>query len=453
MLTYQDYEKVKDDTKAKKDFVAKLIRQHKGSKEVQTALIADEYDAQRNTTISEYAKVLYTASGRAVKDFTAANTRIASNFFHTMNTRRCVYSLGNGVEFPNDRIKQKLGMDFDTRLKEAALAALIHGRAYLFFNKDRVHVFKTTEFAPLVDEYTGDLRAGVRYWQLESDRPMNVVLYEEDGYTALRMKRGREMEEVKPKRAYMQQVQKAPADAEWEIVGEQNYNALPIVTLWGSSLHQSTLVGLRGAIDAYDLIQSGFANDLQECAQIYWILENYGGMKDDELMQFRDRLKLQHIAVADTTDEGKIVPYTQDVPHTARTAFLQNIRAQMYEDFGLLDLRTLSAAATNDHIMAGYQAQDDMADDFEYQIIDAVNQLLALIGEEETPEFKRGKIANLRESVEMLVMESGIVDIPDDVLIKAFPNFTPEMVEEAIDGMVQQQATRVQRKPETNGDA
>ena len=44
-------------------------------------------------------KVLYTQSGRAVQDFTASNNRIASNFFFSFNTRRCAYSLGNGVTF------------------------------------------------------------------------------------------------------------------------------------------------------------------------------------------------------------------------------------------------------------------------------------------------------------------------------------------------------------------
>ena len=447
MLTYQDFEKIGDSYEARAEFIEELIGAHKGTSEFKTALEADEYDAQRNITINKAAKVIYTAEGRAVKDFTAANNRIASNFFHTFNTRRCAYSLGNGVEFSEKGTKEKLGLQFDTRLKEAARLALIHGRSFMFWNLDHVHVFKITEFVPLVDEHTGKLRAGVRFWQLETDKPMNATLYEEDGFTELRKNPGERLKVIAEKRAYKQTVRKARADTQAEIVGEENYGALPIIMLWGGEIRQSTLIGLRGAIDAFDLIRSGFADDLQECAQIYWILENYNGMNDEDLIRFRDRMKLHHIATADTGDGGKVTAHTQDVPHAARMAFLAEIRAGMYEDFGLLDLKTLSAAATNDHIDAGYQAQDDMADDFEYQVIEAVQGILALIGIEDTPEFKRGRVSNRKELVEILVMEAGLVDLPDEALIRQFPNFTPEQVAEVLEEILEEQGNRVTRTP------
>lgn len=450
MLTYQDFKKVADtgSAEAVAEFIEKMIGRHRGSKEMKIALEADEYDAQRNITINRYAKMLYTASGKAVPDFTAANNRIASNFFHMLNVRRCTYSLGNGVEFGKKETKKKLGLKFDTRLKEAANLALIHGRSYMFWNLDHVHVFKTTEFVPLLDEFDGRLRAGVRFWQLDNDKPLNVTLYEEDGYTGLRKVKGKTLEVVEEKAAYVRSTKKAPADAEETVTDARNYPALPIVMMWGSKLQQSTLVGMRASIDAFDMIRSGFANDLEECAQIYWILENYNGMNDADLIKFRDRMKLHHIATADTGDGGKVTAHTQEVPHEARVKFLAEIRAGIYEDFGILDLRTLSAAATNDHIEAGYQPQNDMADDFEFQVIEAVQQLLALQGIEDTPEFKRGKISNSKETVDMLATEASMVDIPDEVLLKLFPNFTPELVTEVLNAIAENGAQRVTRTPE-----
>ena len=115
----------------------------------------------------------------------------------------------------------------------------------------------------------------------------------------------------------------------------------------------------------------------------------------------------------------------------------------MFEDFGLLDLRTLSAAATNDHIAAAYQAQNDMADDFEYQVIDAVQNLLRLQGVEDTPKFKRGQLINTKEQVETLVLEAGLVDMPADVLLEQFPNFTPEMVAQVLGEMTEGESKRI----------
>ena len=70
----------------------------------------------------------------------------------------------------------------------------------------------------------------------------------------------------------------------------------------------------------------------------------------------------------------------------------------------------MAAGATNDHIDAAYQPLDENADDFEYQIIECVQQILALIGIDDTPQFKRNRISNQKEQVEMLAMVADKLD-------------------------------------------
>lgn len=155
MLTYQDFLDSQSDVLG---FIGKAITQHIASEDFRIAREADEYDHQRNTTIFNYVRTIYTGTGAEVQDFTAANNRIASNFFHRLNTQRCMYSLGNGVSFTGDT-KDKLGIDFDTALKDAAYKSLIHGVCFGFWNLDRLYVFPLTEFVPLWDEETGALMA------------------------------------------------------------------------------------------------------------------------------------------------------------------------------------------------------------------------------------------------------------------------------------------------------
>ena len=116
-----------------------------------------------------------------------------------------------------------------------------------------------------------------------------------------------DLAEFEPKRAYKQKIAHNNADPD-EIVGESNYISIPIVPLWGNKHRQSDLVGLRSKIDSYDLVKSGFANDLEDCAQIYWIIGNAMGMDDSDLAKFRDKIKFQHIAVMDT-DNSNISQY------------------------------------------------------------------------------------------------------------------------------------------------
>ena len=437
MKTYQDFTKADN----KLQFIVAAINEYRASEEYLTALIANDYERQRNTTINQYMRYLYTTTGQKVVDFTAANNKLSNNFFHRLNTDRCSYSLGNGVSFTHtekrtengaertvDLTKEALGAGFDDILYRAAYYALIHGVSYVRWDDGRMYVFTAAEFCPLYDEYTGELRAGIRFWSLDWEkRPATVVLYTEDGYTIYRTKdgsRGLDIAEYEPQKAYKVQINETAADGA-EVVGEMNYGSLPIVPLWGSKNRQSTLVGMRSKLDAYDLIQSQFANDLDECAEIYWLIGNAMGMDDSDLARFRDRLKLNHIAVADT-DNASITPYTQEVPYQSRKEFLDDIRASLYEDFAVLDVHTIAAGSTNDHIDAGYQPMDQEADDFEFQIIQFVRQILAFMGIDDTPQFKRNKISNMKEQTEMVMMAAEKLD--DETLLKKIPWITVDEI-------------------------
>lgn len=438
MYTFQDYEKAPSQL----DFIRQAIEQHMTSVDYKVAKTADNYDKQRNETIYDYVRMIFSLTGTPIEDFTASNNKIASNFFHRLNTQRCTYSLGNGVSFsdhketvidPNglevtiDVTKELLGDRFDTDLKHLAYKALIHGVSFGFWNVNRLYVFPITEFVPLLDESNGTLRAGIRFWRLDEDKPLQVVLYEEDGYTKFASESGHnntKLHLVEDKQTYKVTVEKSEANGE-EVVGEDNYDVLPIIPLYGSSLKQSTLIGMRNAIDSFDLIRSGFANDLTDCSQVYWILENCGGMSDAELSRFRDRLKINHIAKVDT-ENSKATPYTQEIPYQARKEYLDHIRAGIYEDFGGLDVHTVAAGATNDHIDAAYQPMDEEADDFEFQIIEFLQRLLMVMRTKDTPIFKRNRISNQREQVEIVMMEANYLD--DETILQKLPNISVDEI-------------------------
>lgn len=441
MLTFQDFEKETD----KASFVSNAISEHIHSNEYKIAKSADEYDHQRNETVCNYVRLIFSTLGTPIEDFTASNNKIASNFFHRLNTQRCEYLVGNGVSFSDntrevytddrnktviDQTKEVLGKRFDNDLKELVYNGLIHGVCYGYWAEDtrkgnRLYIFKLTEFKALFDEETGVMRAGIRFWQIDDTKPMYAVLYEEDGYTKYKSESGfANFVEIQTKKSYKTIVKSSDFDGE-VVVGEENYSSIPVIPFYGSRLRQSTLVGMQPGIDSFDLINSGFANDLSDCAQIYWLLENYGGMSDAEIERFRDRLKFNHIAVADT-DEGKITPYTQEIPYAARKEYLSHIRSCIYEDFGGLDVHTIAAGATNDHIDAAYQPMDEEADDLEFQIHEFINQLLDLMGIEDTPIFKRNRISNQKEQTDMVLSAAEYLD--DETILSKLPFITVDEI-------------------------
>ena len=451
MLTYQDLVSVGEDEESRAAFALAAIRAHESTVDYDVAVTADLYDRQLNKTINDYVRLMFDLTGEKLVDFTASNAKIASNFFHRLNTQRNMYSLGKGVSFVEageggeDSTKRMLGPHFDHDLREVAYLSLIHGVSFGFWNVDRMYVFPLTEFAPIWDEEDGTLRAGVRFWRLDPSRPMQAVLYEEDGYTRYVTQRdgvGEERLRVQEeKRPYIQTVSYVPADGIEQVVAGENYSALPIVPMWGSRTHQSTLVGMRQAIDSYDLIRSGFANDLSDCAQIYWLVENAGGMSDADLERFRDRLKLQHIAVVDSDSGQGVTPYTQEPPYQARSQYLSDIRAQIYESFGALDVHTVAAGATNDHIDAAYQPMDEEASDFEYQVGEFVQQVLRLMGVEDSPVFSRSRISNQSEQVSMVVQEAEWLD--HETILRKLPNIDPSEVPGIIERTDEESSSRM----------
>lgn len=138
---------------------------------------------------------------------------------------------------------------------------------------------------------------------------------------------------------------------------------------------------------------------------------------------------LQHIAVADTRDGGGIKPYTQDVPYAARTAYLQTIRQDIYEDFGGFDTKAISASnQTATAINSAYQPLDENADDFENQLESCIRSILGLIGIDDVPVFKRNRISNQLEQVQMLMLEATYLD--RQTILENLPNIYIDKVPE-----------------------
>jgi hypothetical protein len=281
-------------------------------------------------------------------------------------------------------------------------------------------------------------------------KPVTVVLYEEEGYTKYQTRPGSsglDLIEIEERKPYKVTVQSTPADGD-EVIGVSNYGTLPIIPMWGNKNHVSSLSCLRSKIDAFDLVQSGFANDMQECAEIFWIVNNAMGMDSNDLSKFIDRLKLNHIATVDT-DNGNVAPFTQNIPTEARMTFLTNIRKSLYEDFAVLDVHTVAAGATNDHIDAGYQPMDEEADDFEYQVIEYIQQILSLMGIEDTPIFKRNKISNQLQQTQMVMMCAEKLD--EETLLNKLPFITVDEVSKVLANKAEEEASRMAMAMETAG--
>ncbi len=406
MKTFQDLLELGDNEALRKDFILQAISDHKATPEYKIAKDAELYMKTLNPTIMEYKKLLYTMSGEAVPDNFSANHKCASSFFKRFITQENQYLLGNGATFGEDSTKERLGgEDFDVQLQKAGRYALIGGVSFGFANLDHIEVFRYTEFKPLWDEEDGSLKAGIRYWQVASDKPLRATLYELDGYTEYIKRKDEELTILKEKRPYQQIVRTSEVDGT-EILDGKNYPTFPIIPLWGNPEHQSELVTIRSQIDAYDLIKSGFANDLDDASMIYWTITNAGGMDDIDLAQFLERMKVVKAAVVGTDANGnaQAEAHTIDVPYQSREAYLTRLEADMYKDAMALDTTQIAAGqVTATQIEAAYEPLNEKADMFEYCVNEFIRGILAVFGIDDTVTFVRSKMANKTEEIQALL--------------------------------------------------
>lgn len=408
-LYYQDLQKIGDSENERIAFVKRAISAHKASDEYHTAMIAWDYACRRNTTICTYQKMLYTISGKTVPDNWSANYKLCSNFLKRFVTQLNSYLLGNGITFNEESTSEKLGKDFDHNVKEAGYQALLGAVSFGFWNYDHLEVFNIREFAPLYDEEDGALKAGIRFWQIEDNKPMRATLYELDGYTEYiwnlrstdEKKEDYVGEVLKEKRPYKEKVRISNADGT-EIYDGENYDGFPIVPLYANEEKQSEIIGLRENIDAYDLIKSGFANDLDDASQIYWTITNAGGMDDVDLAQFLEKLKTVKAAAVD--DNEQVQSHTVEPPYAGREAALALLRSDMYDDFMALDTKAIaSGAVTATQIEAAYEPLNEKADDYEYFVTAFINGILEIAGIDDTPSYTRSVIVNKGEEIEHVI--------------------------------------------------
>ena len=433
MLTYQDFLRAGN----KENFIIELISEHKTSKQYHVAVDAENYNRQQNTTIMKYQKFLYKLTGQKIVDTISPNYKMASNYLNRFITQLNQYLLGNGATFTDETTKGKLGVDFDTQLQKAGRSALIEGVSFGFWDFDKLRVFKLIEFAPLYDEENGSLRAGARFWQLDNDKPMRITFYEEDGYTEYIYKIGEEIEVIKPKTTYKQIVKYTAISGE-EIYQGENYPNFPIVPFYANPERQSELVGIREQIDAYDLIKSGFANDL-DGHMLYWILENAGGMDDPDIARLIERMKTLGAVISD--EDAQVKMQQLDIPYESRIAYLDRLEEDLYKDFGALKVDIISSSATTaTQINAAYLPLDCKTDQYEYECIEFVRNILKLQGIEDIPQFKRNKIANQSEATTMILQASNYLD--DETVLKHLPFLSPDEIETILKNKEKEEAER-----------
>lgn len=453
--TYQDW--LATPIPERTELLELIITAYKASDDFRAAATADGYYSGEKTAIDEKVimrpqEVVCTdADGKTKKSVSfkkVVGNRISSEFFRRSIVERTHYSLANGIVIDGKPSEELLGIGADHAISDACQNAQVDGVSWLYWNYDHIEVIPAYDdalsgFLALVDERTSQPMVGIRFWQLDSGRPMWVQLYELDGMTEYsKPKDAEHLQEYAPKQAYSRTGYR---DAAGEVVIDtSNYPALPVVPLYANSLHRSSLTkAVKRKLDAYDVIVSDFGDNLEQANQIYWVLNNFGG----GLSEIADMLhKIQELRVianiSDGTGGSSVDAKSYEVPHAARALALSLLEASLHDDAMIVNRKEINGGSlTNVAIETAYTKMDLGADELEWEVFTAVQQLLAITGKTtEKITFKRAKLYNVSETVQTIyTMRS---DIDQRTALTLNPMIAADEIDQIIEASAQEAAAK-----------
>ena len=428
--------------------ILKLVEWHQKSSIRQKILQNKSYYYKENWTIMHLpdrkywsdrtakdsaGNVIYDANGNPqkanymVKNPYVSNNRVAYGIFADVVNQK-VDTLLN--ETPNITIRNNAKLDdkFEKNLgyslKSGAIEMSCAGYGFVFQNNDNELVcFNSEDCIPFYDDYTGVLRAFIRYIEVrgqmnDTTSKLFVEVYEEDGLTVYVKDKKTTLEIYRQKTAYKFTVEMSAIEKNIKV---QEIGKLPIIEFDNNKEKTSDLTpSLRAKIDAIDLVQSGFVNNVEDFSDVFWVIKASGvGGDSDEYEEFLANInKTKRIFAEQAT------PEQFQIPHEARSKLVEIFKQQIVEESGIIDTKDLtSTQLTAVAIRASTLKLRQRISDCEWQLYKSVNAILELYqaynGQQFEYEVKFNKLIleNTTEMIDNLVKVQDYMSLDDKLKI------------------------------------
>lgn len=364
-------------------------------------VIGLDYYEGDNTTIRQM-KRLYYSDGRIVEKIDVAtgertearvgvgfksnpfvaNNRIGYGFFHDVVSQKVNTLLDEPPILEGDNAKAipaEFIKNFGYALKTAGIKASAQGRSYIFISPTgALQVFESENCVPFFDDESGQLCALYRFWKIKDMFGKEYIYaeeYNEEGIFKY-CKNGDKLEQIDKDYYYSRIL----SDIEGEREEAINLGRVPIVILDNNDKALSDLKPTtRAKIDSIDIVNSGFANNIEDFSDAYWTIKAGSGEIDND--QFEDFIAAVNrtkkiIAQGEGADAE---PHQFEIPTTARKTFVDDRKRELIEETGVIDTASMTGSSlTTTAIQAATMKLRQRVSDFEWQVYQAAKQIIAI---------------------------------------------------------------------------
>ena len=417
--TYQDYLTADN----KPFFIANCIKEYKGSRFFKLACKSEQYfngetdimNAVRKTIMRKYERIDDTGEMTpTAHEVSYNNNHISNNFIKRFVTQEVQYLLNNGLRADFDKYSE-FGKNIDYVIQKSAEKAILHGETALFWNNGNLELFPLASkngFSGmffLQDESDSTIRLGVRFWQLNAEKPLYFEIYDEQGIFTYTINERQNRPILQAQRAYIKRKTETAIGVKVEDV---KLGYLPFVILRADEYGQGILSdNIKTKIDLYDKILSDFGDNMERLEGIYWAIKNFGGTVEQARCMLAD---IEKYKMAINQGDMSAEPSSIEAPFNARKFALELLERELYRDCMALNFDEITGTSlTNIAIYTAKANLDMKCNALEYQIFDMLARLTDLIGKpdmfQKIQNFQRMDIANKSEIVrDIYIMRNDI---------------------------------------------
>lgn len=270
-----------------------------------------------------------------------ANNKICSGFYSLLINQKASYAftyppiIDVGEKTTNEKIAEVLGDAYAKNCKKLCVNASNAGIAWVHYWKDDEGNFKwaVVDSSQVIPVYNNDLEkkllAVLRTFVKLEDNGDVYTIYEiwTDAECAT-YRRKSNTDTLLEYNKYT--VTNFGTPTGFTNILKHEFGEIPFIPFSNNDINISDLDAVKGHIDTYDKVYSGFINDLEDIQEIIFLLSGYEG---EDLNEFLSNLKKYKTVKldGDVDSRSDLKTLTIDIPVEARKELLTTARKAIFE--------------------------------------------------------------------------------------------------------------------------
>ena len=406
------------------DVIKSYITDFEASDRRKQMIFGEDYYRSRNTAIMDRQMLIYAEEEGVpyeMEDPYKANHKLPAGYMKILVDQKINYSLGKNltIEAPNVEILHKvLGREFQSKLrkigKEAAKKSVGWGHPYLGTDGTfQVAAIPAEQVIPIYS--TNDntqLEITIRYYKVKllnkNNEPIistrvevwdnqQVTYYQQNEEAgAYDLLTEDEMAGIfgkpytNPKYHFNKDMKHGTTITKTEGLA---WGIIPFIPLHNNDEGETDLQPIKPFIDAYDIVNSDFVNNLEDFQDIYWILKGYDGSGLSQFLHQVKRYKTLKVSEGGDARAERI-----DVPFLARKEAKAGLEQDIFSfAMGVNPNSTGDGNVTNVVIRSRFAALDLKAAGFENEVEDYLFQLMEFVNKYQ--ELRKGKPIEIEDII------------------------------------------------------